>query len=320
MATRVASESWRSEAFRFIDGRATNRPGSRAIGRFIVCLIVLNGLAVILESNHGLYVEYMNYFIAFEVFSVSIFTVEYVYRFWFVVDDDRYTGMPHWKARLAYMVKPMALIDLLAIAPFYLALFFPIDLRYLRLFRLMRLLKLSHYFSGLHVFGAVLKREAAAIAGALLTIIILIVVSACLMFSVENAVRPGHFESIAQAIWWAVVTLTTVGYGDVTPVTFAGKLLAIVIMLLGVGTMALPAGIMAARFTEELQYRREFMRSRVKDALSDGLLDDEESEAIEVLQRELGLTGREVEQLITLERQALARNHYCPHCGKPVSR
>ena len=134
----------------------------------------------------------------------------------------------------------------------------------------MRLLKLSHYFSGLHVFGAVLKREAAAIAGALLTIIILIVVSACLMFSVENAVRPGHFESIAQAIWWAVVTLTTVGYGDVTPVTFAGKLLAIVIMLLGVGTMALPAGIMAARFTEELQYRREFMRSRVKDALSDG--------------------------------------------------
>ncbi len=115
------------------------------------------------------------------------------------------------------------------------------------------------------------------------------------------------------------MTLTTVGYGDVTPVTFAGKLLAIVIMLLGVGTMALPAGIMAARFTEELQYRREFMRSRVKDALSDGLLDDEESEAIEVLQRELGLTGREVEQLITLERQAMRRNHYCTHCGKPVS-
>ena len=167
----------------------------------------------------------------------------------------------------------MAMIDLLAIAPFFLALFFPIDLRYLRLFRLLRLLKLSHYFDGLNMFLTVLGREIGAIAGAILTLLVLIIISACLMFSIENSAQPGQFDSVAQAIWWSVVTLTTVGYGDITPVTFLGKFVAMIIMLLGVCTMALPAGILAAKFTEELQSRRELMHARVLDALRDGVLD-----------------------------------------------
>jgi len=139
------------------------------------------------------------------------------------------------------------------------------------------------------------------------------------MFTVENAAKPGHFDSIAQAIWWAVVTLTTVGYGDITPVTFGGKLLGIAIMLLGVGTMALPAGIMAARFSEELQNRRETLRGRVRDALEDGVLDACEESGLEALREELGLSQEDLLRLVSVQRDQLAHHKYCPNCGENLA-
>jgi voltage-gated potassium channel len=214
----------------------------------------------------------------------------------------------------------MALIDLLAIAPFYLALLMPIDLRYLRLFRLLRLLKLSHYFDGLHMFMTVLGREIGAIAGSILTLVVLIVISACLMFSIENSAQPGQFDSVAQAIWWSVVTLTTVGYGDITPVTFIGKLVAMVIMLLGVCTMALPAGILAAKFTEELQSRRELMRNRVHAALRDGTIDAAEQADIDALQAELNVPAAVLERMLRDGSLTAAGPAYCPHCGERLAR
>ena len=280
---------------------------------------MLNGFAVVLESNPAFFAAYRDFFFAFEVFSVSIFTLEYIARLWAATEHPRFSDTTAWRARLRYAITPMAIVDLLAIAPFYLSLLIPIDLRYLRLFRLLRLLKLSHYFDGLHVFAAVLKREAGAIAGALLTMLILIVVSACLMFSVENSAQPGQFGSVAQAIWWAVVTLTTVGYGDVTPVTFGGKLLGIAIMLLGVGTMALPAGILAARFSEELHSRRELLRGQVRDALADGRLDPTEKRSLERLQEELGLSSDELNRLVALQSQFMQRHRFCPHCGESLA-
>ena len=308
----------RQVAYGVLEGRAENYPCSRLFSRFLVLLIVLNGLAVVMESNPAIRGQYLELFGAFEFFSVLIFSVEYVTRLWVAAEKPIYAGMAAWRARLKYAFSPMALVDFLAIAPFYLALLIPIDLRYLRLFRLLRLLKLSHYFDGLQVFGAVLRREAGAIAGALLIMLILIVISACLMFTVENAARPGHFDSIAQAIWWAVVTLTTVGYGDITPVTFGGKLLGIAIMLLGVGTMALPAGIMAARFSEELQNRREMLRGRVRDALQDGVLDAGEETALKALREELGLSEEDLQRLVTVQRELLTHHKYCPNCGEEV--
>ncbi|MDH3977197.1 MAG: potassium channel family protein [Gammaproteobacteria bacterium] len=309
----------RSAAYDLLEGReGAGDCNSKLIRSFIIALIVLNGIAVILESNHDYYVSYLELFNAFEVFSVVIFTGEYFGRLWVAAERPYYSHLPSWKARLSFMFSPMALVDLLAIAPFYLAMFIPIDLRYLRFFRLLRLLKLSHYFDGLRVFASVIQREASAIAGALLTMLTLIIISACLMFTVENAASPGHFESINQAIWWAVVTLTTVGYGDITPITFGGKLLAIVIMLLGVGTMALPAGILAARFTEELQTRREIMSRQVVDALKDGVLDINERDAIKKLQDELGLSRDVVQHIVAIQRQTMERNRYCPHCGEQV--
>lgn len=316
----TAVRNWRSIAHGILEGRMADYPGSRLFGRFIVALIIANGVAVVLESNPEIYSRNLEFFTIFELFSVAVFTVEYVMRLWACSEHPRFANVPAWRARIAYASSPLALVDLLAIAPFYLALFIPIDLRYLRLFRLLRLLKLSHYFDGLQVFASVLRREAGAIAGALLTMLIVIVISACLMFTVENAAQPGHFESIAQAIWWAVVTLTTVGYGDITPVTYAGKLLGMVIMLCGVGTMALPAGILAARFSEELQSRREVMRGRVISALQDGDLDADERRSIRQLQEQLGLSTDDVERIVKLQQQMMSRHKYCPHCGEFIGR
>mgnify|MGYP003120935159 CR=1 FL=1 len=314
----TATVTWRGATYSLLEGHVSNDRASVLLQRFIVGLILLNGVAVILESNHQLNASYGWLFSLFELFSVAIFTLEYLGRVWVAVESEGYADMSPWRARLRYILSPMALIDLLAIAPFYLALFIAIDLRYLRFFRLLRLLKLSHYFDGLRIFSEVIRREATAIAAALLTMLVLIIVSACLMFSVENAARPGHFESITQAIWWAVVTLTTVGYGDITPITFAGKLLAMVIMMLGIGTMALPAGILAERFSEELNSRREYVSRRVATAYLDGVFDDDEEEAVRRLQKELGLSREIVDRMVSSQRHLARQTRFCSHCGERV--
>ncbi len=306
----------RRRAYALLNGGTDGDAASRLVTGLVVCLIVLNVLAVILESNTYLYERFAPYFGIFEVFSVIVFTVEYFARLWIAPEYPKLRNLSGWKARFRYATKPMALIDLLAIAPFYLSLFFAIDLRYLRLFRLLRLLKLSHYFDGLSMFMTVLGREIGAIAGAILTLMVLIVISACLMFSLENSVQPGQFDSVAQAIWWSVVTLTTVGYGDIVPVTFLGKLVAMVIMLLGVCTMALPAGILAAKFTEELQSRREYMNMKVNDAFRDGILDAGEQADLSDLQARLNLPPEVFERLLASHLMARQHAKYCPHCGE----
>lgn len=315
----TAISTWRNAAYGLLENRLACNPGYTLISRFIITLIILNVFAVILESNHGLYERFREAFNAFELFSVTIFSIEYLARVWVSAENSKYAGQPAWKARISFLLSPMALVDFLAVAPFYLALLIPIDLRFLRLFRLLRLIKLSHYFDGLQVFLTVLRRESAAMAAALLTMLILIIVSACLMFMLETAAQPGHFENIAQAIWWAVVTLTTVGYGDITPITFAGKLLGIAIMLLGVGCMALPAGILAARFSEELRSRRDFLKGKVIDALRDGVMDPSEQQAIAKLQHELGLSDEVVKRIVAVQHQLSKNYHYCPHCGENLS-
>lgn len=315
-----ARETARSRVFSLMEATGDDAgPGSRLFSGFIIGLIILNVFAVVLESNRALYREFTFAFTAFEVFSVAVFTLEYLARLWTAPEQYAPGAMPGWKARLRHAVRPMALIDLLAIAPFYLALFVPIDLRYLRLFRLLRLLKLSHYFDGLNMFLTVLGREIGAIAGAILTLLVLIIISACLMFSIENNAQPGQFDSVAQAIWWSVVTLTTVGYGDITPVTFFGKFVAMIIMLLGVCTMALPAGILAAKFTEELQSRREFMKMKVRNALRDGILDEAELAELAELQTQLNLPSEVLNRIVAMKGEGRQHSRYCPHCGEHLS-
>ena len=146
----------------------------------------------------------------------------------------------------------------------------------------------------------------------------LVLFAACLMYMLENPAQPEAFSSIAQAIWWAAVTLTTVGYGDITPITFGGKMLGIVIMVLGVGTVALPAAMLAARFGDEIQAQRDELEAKVAESLDDGVLDPAERTAVEKLGQELGLPAAHVNKMIELQKQLHVDAGQCPHCGKKL--
>jgi voltage-gated potassium channel len=227
---------------------------SRVFDIFIIVLIALNVLAVILETVEGLYIRFEQVFNLFELFSIGVFTVEYVLRLWVCTVNEKYSSPV--RGRLQFVSQPMALIDLLAILPFYLPVVFPLDprfLRALRLFRLFRLFKMGRYSESLQTLGNVLKSKKEEMVVTFFVISLLLVFASSTIYYVEHDAQPEAFSSIPAAMWWGVATLTTVGYGDVYPITPIGKFLGAVIALLGIGMFALPAGILASGFAEELQ-------------------------------------------------------------------
>lgn len=231
---------------------AADDRASRAFQLSITTLIVLSVVAVILETVAALHARFHVAFDAFELVSVGVFTAEYLVRLWVCVVDSRYGK--HWWGRLRFALTPMALVDLAAILPFYFES--SVDLRFIRavrLVRLARILKVGRYTESLETMTGVLreKRDDLVVTTSI-GLGVLVVVSG-LMYFIESARQPKAFSSIPAAMWWGITTLTTVGYGDVTPVTPLGKLLAGVTAALGVGLFALPAGIIVSAFVVELQ-------------------------------------------------------------------
>ena len=226
-------------------------PAGYAVNAFIVTLIVLNAVAFAAETVDGLAAEFEPWFHAFNIFSVLVFTLEYVLRLWSAVDIPMLSRMPPWRARLRFASRPIMIIDLLAFAPWYVHWFFPLDLRVLRVFRLFRLLKLVRYSPALRTLGRVLADEYRALFGALLVMLVLLLFASTGMYFLERHAQPEAFGSIPASAWWALSTLTTVGYGDVTPTTGWGKVLGGVVMLLGVGMFALPIAIISTGFAQE---------------------------------------------------------------------
>jgi voltage-gated potassium channel len=237
---------------RLLDSEVRETRFERAANAFLVALIVGNVVAVILESVHWIYARQRVAFDAFEWFSVAVFTVEYLLRVWSVTADPRYahpiTG------RLRFMLTPGALVDLVAILPAYLPM--ALDLRFARIVRLVRILKIGRYSEPVRMFARVFRsrRDELLLVAALL--LVLLVLSSSTMYFLENAAQPEAFSSIPAAMWWAMATLTTVGYGDVIPATPLGKAVGSFIAVLGIGFFALPAGILAAAFAEELRRQR----------------------------------------------------------------
>ncbi|MBT3629083.1 MAG: ion transporter, partial [Rhodospirillaceae bacterium] len=229
---------------------------SRIIDFGLIGLISLNVLAIIVESIDSIALAYRPHFDMFELVSVAIFTAEYLLRVWVAIDDSdgKYSG--HILGRLRYMASPLALIDLIVILPFYLSFIVGIDLRVLRILRLLRILKLTRYSGAWATFAAVLygQRRILYMSGFLM--FIMLVLSASLMYLIEHDAQPKAFADIPSAMWWSLVTLTTVGYGDVTPVTVLGKILGGFVTILGLGMYALPAAILASGFMQELSKRQ----------------------------------------------------------------
>ena len=229
---------------------------------FIITLICLNVVVLIVETVEEIHEVSPLAFQAFDTISVAIFTVEYVLRVWSCTVDEKY-GHPVW-GRLRFAVTAVVFIDLLAILPFYVALLAPVgllDLRILRFLRAVRLLariaRLSRYSSGLRTSVGVIHAKRAELITVVVFLSILLLMASSLMYFAESEAQPDKFANIPQAMWWSIITLTTVGYGDVFPVTAGGRLLAGVIAILGIGLFALPAGILGSGFMEEMNRRRQ---------------------------------------------------------------
>ena len=231
----------------------------KTINIFIVVLIFLNVLAVMLETIESLREKYDTFFIWFDRISVYIFTLEYVLRVWSSTHEPKYKGTI--KGRLKYMLSPAAIIDLLAFLPYYIHVVAGLDLRTLRILRLMRffrLFRLTAYTQSAQMIYNVFKSRFKDLLLSFVLAVFLIIIASCLLYFAEHNAQPDSFSSIPAAIWWAIVTLTTTGYGDMAPITATGKVLASVIMLIGVTFIALPPAIITAGFLDELKFYRQY--------------------------------------------------------------
>jgi len=289
---------------------------SRIFNTLIMVLIIVNVTAVILESEESLYSAYTIYFDNFELVSVIIFTIEYLLRLWVCVEDPEYKAPI--KGRLRHMISFMSLVDIVAIVPYYLSIFTGVDTRFLRVLRVLRVFKLTRYFRALEVLLQVIKLEGPVLLSALFVMLILIVIASGGMYLAEHESQPAAFGSIPRSMWWAAVTLTTVGYGDVIPITSVGKLFAVFITLLGVGMAALPAGIIASGFTREIARRRELFQTSFREALKDGIIDETEKRDLEQQRDELGLDEENADTIARSEHALLNKLgiNACPHCGE----
>ena len=242
---------WRRKVHDVLEVGGDAHPAGYFVNAFIITLIVLNGAAFAAETVDDIAIRYGRALDAFNAVSVFVFTIEYVLRIWSSVEIPMLSRLPKWRARLRFAARPMMIIDLLAVLPWYLYLVFPVDLRLLRVLRIFRLLKLVRYSPALQTLGRVIADEYRALLGALLVMVVLLLFSSSVIYFLEREAQPNVFGSIPAAAWWSLATLTTVGYGDVVPLTPMGKVFGGVVMLLGVCMFALPIAIIATGFSLE---------------------------------------------------------------------
>ena len=270
--------------FSLIEERETSNIWSSLVTVFIQLLIIFSVVAIIIESYESLNETYREQLQTFEVFVVIVFTLEYLLRLW--TADLLYPELGPFYSRIKFIFSAFAIIDLLAILPFYVEWaqthfaamgWVVLDLRFiriLRLTRLLRILKLSRYSASLQLVNAVVRDKKEELFITIFMCFVLIILSSALMYNIEHEAQPEAFPDIISTFWWAIATLTTVGYGDVYPITGLGKLISGVIALLGIGLVALPTGILSGSFIEKINEAK------------------------------------------TQEKQDAYK--YCPHCGKPL--
>ena len=289
-----------ANVLRVLEPAALGDRTSRIWDLSLFFLVVLNLVAVALESVPTLQMGYGKWLYNFELFSVVVFSVEYVARVWSApakrgVD---FTDSP-LRSRFRYIFSFYGLIDLVAILPFYIQALFPgLDLRVLRALRLLRILKLNHYNSALDdLFGAILEEKKSFVT-TLYIFSVAFVLSSSLIYYAEHKVQPEDFRSIPDAMYWAIITLTTVGYGDVSPITVFGKGIAAITAIFGVVVVALLTGIVANAFNKQMERRKIIFEDQVRDALLDGVLDSDEEASLDALRKQFGMSKSQADALI----------------------
>ncbi len=265
---------------------------------FIVIWVIISVLAVILESVHAIHYLLSLEFLILDAIAVSIFTIEYCLRLYCCVEEPGYQKAVSGRLKLARSTS--SIIDLLAIAPFFLEVFLHhlFDLRFMRVFRLLRLLKLTRYTGATTSLSKVIVREWPVMAASAFIMLLLVVMTASLGYLFEHEAQPDKFENIPQSIYWAVITLASVGYGDISPVTPAGRAMTIVLAFIGIGIFAIPAALLSSAFSDQLKMDREALVNKLFNMLADGEIDEEEAKYIKGEAKRLHLSDDEVRVLI----------------------
>jgi voltage-gated potassium channel len=297
----------------------------RFIDGFLILLILANVAAIILDTVDSYHVRFGDFFVAFEIFSVAVFTVEYLARLWSCVEKPLDDAVSQRQGRMRWMISPLGLIDLVAILPFYVFLLMPeqsaeayLMLRVFRGLRLLRIFKLTRYSPAMGVLGSVVRKELPVLLVAVSILFMVLMVTSWGIYLLEHREQPDAFGDIPRAMWWSVITLTTVGFGDVVPVTPGGKFFAGIVSLLGIAMLALPAAILASGFSRELHGRSRAYQRAVEMALANGRLSEHEAEQLEILREELAISSEEAIETLIGARHEQFRESHCPHCGEAL--
>jgi voltage-gated potassium channel len=230
----------------------------RIVNRALVLVIIVNLVALVMGSVPAVAAGHEGLFRAIEFFSLVLFSVEYGLRIWIAADPMPRHGLTRRHARIAYVTSGSGLIDLVAVLPFWIGLFLAADLRVLLVFRFVRFLKLTRYSPAMRSLLSALYAERRALFGCMVIFAGTTLIAGSIMHVVEGEAQPDKFGTIPDAMWWALVTLGTIGYGDVVPVTALGRIVAAFTIFGGLIMIALPVGIVATAFANEI-HRRDFV-------------------------------------------------------------
>lgn len=248
----------RDRTFRILSPADRSQALGRLVDAALIALIGANMLAVVLASIPSVEQRFGHLLELFTRFSIGLFSIEYLARLWSSTSHRSVRFRQPVVGRLRFALTPLMLTDLAVLVPFYAGLGAVLDLRMLRVFRLLSILHFSRISPAFEVLAHVVRREARTLfAIAMLTLALLLVASS-LMHYIEGDVQPETFGSIPHAMWWGMATLTTVGFGDVVPVTGLGKFVGGLVMFVGVGMYAIPTGVLVTAFAQELK-RKDFV-------------------------------------------------------------
>lgn len=277
-----------------VDEKDESNKLSKSFNYFLMVLIILSVGEMALETDDEIFVPYRTYFNIFDFFTVMVFSVEYFIRIFTAHLNPDNKGKTRWESIRSYIFSFAGMIDLVSILPFYFN-FTNLDLRVLRMLRLMRffrVFKITRYNDSMKLVVDVIKDKSSEIGVIMGLIVIIMIISSFIMFYAEHDTQPEAFPNVLGCLWWAVVTMTTIGYGDVYPITLIGKIVGSIMALLGIGLVAMPTGIISAGFLEKVNEKKE-----KKLAIAEEKRKNEEKAA-----------G---------EHPAAAddQKHYCPYCG-----
>jgi len=303
--TKNKGRTFRQKIFSLLHPTPTSGELHHQIDNLIMLSVLASVVSIILETVPEIHQVLADVFYAIEWSTVAIFSLEYVARVYACCELEKYqhplTG------RLRYMSTVSALIDLLAIFPFFVGLFLheTFDLRFLRVFRLSRLLKLTRYTGTLNTMYKAIHRERRVLFAAAFMMVLLVILTASLGYEFEHDAQPDKFDTIPASMYWAVITLASVGYGDLTPITPLGRAMTVGISLIGIGIFAIPAGLMASAFTDQLRIDREAFENEFREAITKGKLTTQDRQALEAEAERLHLSIEDVDRITDKVKQEM---------------